>query len=154
MPRNSLLINRLFISLANRNDNVCHTIDCRGINPNSPGKFRTKADNPEEQHCYFNIKTNEKLHNTFIGKTIRNSTSKIDSVHFQNERVLGKSKTREKYDATAELKELLENGAGAISSAESESRNERVKGKVERCDSTENGRTRENPARPKFLLVR
>lgn len=93
----------------NRSDNVCLTVSCRGINPKGPGRVRAKANETEEQHCYFNIKTNHKLHNTFVRNRIRNSTFDIDSVHFQMELVLGKSKTSETYDATAELKELLGN---------------------------------------------
>ena len=149
VPKKSLWINRLFISLANRNDNVCLTIDRRGINSNGPGKFRTKVDEAEQKHCYFNIKANDKLHNTFISNRIRNSTFKIDSVYFQLERVLGESKTSERSDATAKLKEFLENGASAIRLAESENRNRRVRGKLD-----ENSGTRKKPARQKFLLVR
>ena len=108
MPRNSLWIN--FISLAFTNNKVCLTNDYYTINLNDPGKFLIKADNVEEQHCYFNIKTNDRLYNTFISKGIRNSASKIDYTHFQIEHALGKSKTTETYNTTAELKELLEMG--------------------------------------------
>ena len=38
VPKNSLLVNRLFINLANRINNVYLTIDCQGINPNGPSK--------------------------------------------------------------------------------------------------------------------
>ena len=34
---------------ANRNEKTCLTLDCQGINPNGPGRFRTRADNGEEQ---------------------------------------------------------------------------------------------------------
>ena len=124
---------RLFISLANRNDKVCLTIDCRGINPNGPGEFGTETDNAKEQHCYFNITTNDKLCNVFISKRIRSSPSKIDSVYFQSEHVLGKSKTTETCDATAELKEVLENGASATESeADAEFRYKEIEGKLEK----------------------
>lgn len=38
-----------FGKLANRNEKTCLTLDCQGINPNGPGRFRTRADNGEEQ---------------------------------------------------------------------------------------------------------
>lgn len=121
MPRNSLWIN--FISLAFTNDKVCLTNDYYTINLNDPGKFLIKADNVEEQHCYFNIKTNGRLYNTFISKGIRNSASKIDYTRFQIEHALGKSKTTETYNTTAELKELLENGTSAAGSEAEVNRN-------------------------------
>ena len=51
IPQNALWIIRLFIDLANRNNRFCLTIDCSGINKDSPGRFRTEADNPEFQTC-------------------------------------------------------------------------------------------------------
>lgn len=44
-----------------------------GINPNGLGKYRTKADNLEEQACYFNLKNKDKLLNALPSKRIRNS---------------------------------------------------------------------------------
>ena len=38
VPKYFLLVNRLFINLANRSNNVYLTIDCQGINPNGPSK--------------------------------------------------------------------------------------------------------------------
>lgn len=57
VPKNVLWLNRLFLTLAGKNGKSCLTIDWRGINWNSPGK----ADNVEEQVCYLNVKTNNKL---------------------------------------------------------------------------------------------
>ena len=56
VPVCSMLLNRVFIDLANMNQRNCLTIDCSSINQNRPGRSRTKADNPVEQVCYFNEK--------------------------------------------------------------------------------------------------
>ena len=61
LRQNSLWLNRHFVILANRDIRVCLTLDYRGNNPNSLGRFRTKADNPKEETCYFNIENNNKL---------------------------------------------------------------------------------------------
>ena len=77
--------------------------------PNGTDKFRIKADDAEEQLCYFSIGTNENLCNAFIRKRV--SVDK-DSIQFQVEQVVGKSKMSDTYDATLEMRELLDNNAG------------------------------------------
>ena len=47
--QNPFWLNRLFFDLANTNDRICLTIDSSGVNKDGPGRFRTKADNPEFQ---------------------------------------------------------------------------------------------------------
>ena len=47
-------LNRVFTDLANTNEQHCFTIDCSGGNKNGPGRYRTQADDPEKQICYFN----------------------------------------------------------------------------------------------------
>ena len=51
------------------------TIYCGGINPNGSGRFRTKADNPVLQTCYFNVQDDEELFNVFISKRINNDNT-------------------------------------------------------------------------------
>ena len=58
--QNSLWLYRLFVNLANRNESMCVMLHCRGINLNGPDRFRTEANDPDEQTCYFN-----KLFNNF-----------------------------------------------------------------------------------------
>ena len=48
VPVHSIWINRFFIDLANRDERNCLTTDRSGINKNGPGRYRTKADNPEK----------------------------------------------------------------------------------------------------------
>ena len=63
---NFLWINKLFIKLANENENVCLTIDCSGFNPNGPDGFRTNADNLDSQTCYFNVRDDNQMFIVFI----------------------------------------------------------------------------------------
>ena len=63
---NFLWIKKLFIKLANENENVCLTIDCSGFNPNGPDGFRTKADNLDSQTCYFNVRDDNQMFIVFI----------------------------------------------------------------------------------------
>ena len=53
-----------------------------GINKGGPGRFRTKADNPEFQVCYFNSKNNEQVYNEFISQRI-NSDENENDFHFK-----------------------------------------------------------------------
>ena len=50
----SMWLNRVFSDLANTDEQHCLTIDCGGLNKNGPGRYRTQADDPEKQVCYFN----------------------------------------------------------------------------------------------------
>ena len=70
LPLNSLWINKLFIKLANESENVCLIIDCSGFNPNGPGRFRTNADNPVSQTCYFNVMNDNQMLNVFLSTHI------------------------------------------------------------------------------------
>ena len=54
LPDRSLWINKLFIELTNDNEKTCYTIECSGVNGNGPARFRTEANNPDKQVCYFN----------------------------------------------------------------------------------------------------
>ena len=53
LPIPSLRLNRVFTDLANLNEKHCLTIDCSNRNKNGPGQYRTSADNPDQQVCYF-----------------------------------------------------------------------------------------------------
>ena len=68
ISQSALWISKLFIELANRNDRVCLTLDCSGINKNGPGRFRTEADKLDCQTCYFNIANDKQVYNEFVSK--------------------------------------------------------------------------------------
>ena len=105
IPQSSLWISRLFIELANKNDKVCLTLDCSNINTDGPGRFRTKADNPETQFCYFNTINDEQVFNQFISKRI-NSEKSTNEHLFEIVEVVSKFNKNIKFNATNKLKEL------------------------------------------------
>ena len=110
IPQSSLWISRLFIELANKNYKVCLTLDCSNVNSDGPGKFRTKADNPESQFCYFNNTRDEQVYNRFVSKRIKDGSS--DKNHlFQIVEVVSKFNENIKYKADNKLKELEGNDA-------------------------------------------
>ena len=71
VPVHSIWLSRVFIYLANKDQRSCLTIDCSNVNKHGPGRYRTKADNPVEQVCYFNEACNGQLYNIFISKRIK-----------------------------------------------------------------------------------
>ena len=105
IPQSSLWISRLFIELANKNDKVCLTLDCSNINTDGPCRFRTKADNPETQFCYFNTTNDEQVFNQFISKRI-NSEKSTNEHLFEIVEVVSKFNKNIKFNATNKLKEL------------------------------------------------
>ena len=109
IPQSSLWISRLFIELANKNYKVCLTLDCSNVNSDGPGKFRTKADNPESQFCYFNNTRDEQVYNRFVSKRIKETNSHENHL-FQIVEVVSKFNENIKYKAENKLKELEKNG--------------------------------------------
>ena len=105
IPQVSLWISRLFIELANKNDKVCLTLDCSNVNTDGPGRFRTKADNPETQFCYFNTANDEQVFNRFISKRI-NSEKHLNDHLFEIVEVVSKFNKNLKFNANNKLKEL------------------------------------------------
>ena len=103
----SMWINMFFIDLANRYERNCLTVDCSGIDKNGPGRYRTKADNPEKQVCYFNEPRNDQVYNVFISERIKSGDFE-KGIYFKTDRV--KSKTdSETFSAKQELER---NGSG------------------------------------------
>ena len=105
IPQSSLWISRLFIELPNKNDKVCLTLDCSNKNKDGSGRFRTKADNPETQFCYFNSSNDEQVFNQFISKRI-NSENNLKEHLFEIVEVVSKFDKNIKFNALNKLKEL------------------------------------------------
>ena len=63
------------------NEKTCLTIDCSGVNKNRPGRFRTEANNPDKQVCYFNVFTSTRINNQENEK----------GIYFQIDRVWSKT---------------------------------------------------------------
>ena len=71
VPVRSLWLNRVFSDLANSHEKHCLTIDGGYLNKNGPCCFRSSAENPEKQVCYFNKRGDDVFHNTFISERIK-----------------------------------------------------------------------------------
>ena len=113
IPRTLLWINRLFIELANKSQKVCFTLDCSNTNKDGPSRFRTEADNPDKQVCYFNTPTDEQVYNEFIAKRIK-SKNLNDQIQFEITDVKSKSNKSVVFDVTSSIEKLLnENDASS-----------------------------------------
>ena len=84
-------LHRVFTDLANTNKRHCLTIDCSGVNKNGPGRYRTQADNPDKQVCYFN-KTRDDEFYVFISERM-NSGSFDKGIYFQITQVRDNNET-------------------------------------------------------------
>ena len=106
VPAGSLWLSKNFTDFANSHEKHCLTIDCGYLNRNGPGRYRSSADNPEKQVCYFNKPNNDVFYNTFISERIKGD--KYDEgIYFKINKVRGKTE-KENFDA----KKTLEDGSG------------------------------------------
>ena len=97
VPVRSLWLNRVFTDLANSHEKLCLTIDCGYINKNGPGKYRSSADNPQKQVCYFNKPNDDVFYNTFISERIKGEKYN-EGIYFKIEKVRSKT-AKENFDA-------------------------------------------------------
>ena len=110
IPRSLLWVNRLFIELANKSQKVCLTLDCSNTNRDGPSRFRSEADNPDKQVCYFNTPTDEQVYNEFIAKRIKSKELK-DEIQFEITDVKSKSNKSVVFDVSSKIEKLInENG--------------------------------------------
>ena len=117
IPVNSLWITKLYIQFANNEKKGCLTLDCTGFNPNGPGRFRTGAEDPNSQTCFFNKADEDHMFNVFVSKRIKNEEAP-EKILFEIESV--KSQTNnETYSASSELENLTGNGLSKARNAES-----------------------------------
>ena len=68
LPNQQVWLNRLYFQISNSKEKRCLTIDTREVNELGPGKFRTFADNDEEQTCYFNRNKSDTHFSSFVAK--------------------------------------------------------------------------------------
>ena len=116
IPQSSLWISRLFVELANKNEKVCLTLDCSNVNKDGPSRYRTNADNPETQFCYFNATNDEQVFNQFISKRI-NSGKNVNEHLFEIVEVVSKFNKNIKINTSNKLKEL-DNGTKTVRTSE------------------------------------
>ena len=93
VPVTSLWPNRVFTDSANSHEKHCLTIDCSFKNKNGPGRYRSAADNPDEQVCYFNKPNDDGYYNVFISKRIK-AENISEGIYFKIERVRGQERVR------------------------------------------------------------
>ena len=108
IPQSALWISRFLIELGNRDNRVCLTIDYSGINKDGPGRFRTGADKPDFQNCYFNL-ANEEQVSKFVSKQINESESN-DRIHFKIIHLKSKTNREEIFGATEKFYDLTTSG--------------------------------------------
>ena len=97
----SLWLNRVFSDLSDTDEQHCLTINCSGVNKNSPGRYRTQAGDPLKQVCYFNKPCDDELYNVFISNRIKTENFS-NGIYFKINRIQGKDKT---FDAEETLKQ-------------------------------------------------
>ena len=163
IPRSQLWINRLFIELANKSQKVCLTLDCSNTNRDGPGRFRSNADNPDKQVCYFNSPTDEQVYNEFIARRIK-SKELQNEIQFEITDVKSKTNKNVVFDVSSKIEKLVsENGTSrsGISETFKFGRGETLAGReIGRAKRNSNNRNfisiRENNerAKPKYLLER
>ena len=113
IPRSLLWINHLFIELANKSQKVCLTLDCSNTNRDGPSRFRSEADNPDKQVCYFNTPTDEQVYNEFIARRIKSKELK-DEIQFEITDVKSKSNKNVVSDISSKIEKLVsENGTSS-----------------------------------------
>ena len=110
VPVRSLWLSRVFNDLANSHERHCLTLDFGYQNKNGPGRFRSSADNPEKQVCYFNKPGDDVYYHTFISERIKEGEL-ADKIYFKIEKVKGHNE-KENFDA----KKLLDDDTGTTES--------------------------------------
>ena len=70
VPTNQIWLNRHYFQISNSREKTCLTVDTRDTNNFGPGKFRTGADNAQEQHCYFKRSNTDSRFKCFFAKRI------------------------------------------------------------------------------------
>ena len=153
VPARLLWLNRVFSDLANSHEKHCLTIDCGYLNKNGPGRYRSSADNPEKQVCYFNKPGDDVFYNTFISERIKEDKYK-EGIYFKIEKVRGNN-DKENFDAKRILDLDLEDGSSnaRTNGVFSDSKPEQNGAGTKRYgDSFEHlYRKRRRSAKPKFL---
>ena len=102
VPARSMWVNTFFSDLANTDEWHCLTVDCSGVKKkNGPGRYRTQADDPEKQVCYFNKPWDDELYNVFISNRIKTENFS-NIIYFKIDPVQNKDET---FDAGKILKQ-------------------------------------------------
>ena len=69
LPNRQIWLNKLYYKISNSKEKKkCLAIDTRDVNESGPGKFRTSAEDGEQQTCYFNKSNSDSYFKTFISQ--------------------------------------------------------------------------------------
>ena len=68
VPNQDIWLKRLYFQISNSKEKKCLTIDTREVNKLGPGKFRTSADDGQEQTCYFNQNKSDTHFSSFVAR--------------------------------------------------------------------------------------
>ena len=163
IPRTHFWINRLFIELANKNQKVCLTLDCSNTNRDGPSRFRSNADNPDKQVCYFNSPTDEQVYNEFIARRIK-SKELQNEIQFEITDVKSKTNKNVVFDVSSKIEKLVNQNdtsrSGFSESVKSRTGETLARREIGRAKQNSDNRNfisvRENNerAKPKYLLGR
>ena len=151
IPRSLWWINRLFIELANKDQKVCLTLDCSNTNRDGPSRFRTEADNPEKQVCYFNAPNDEQIYNEFIAKRLK-STEVLNDIYFEITGVKSKTNKNIAFNLSTKIDKLVDQN-GTARSRFSDSKTETFAGRKRKNENIFTERSIER-AKPKYLFER
>ena len=157
IPRTHFWLNRLFIELANKSQKVCLTLDCSNTNRDGPSRFRSGADNPDKQVCYFNSPADEQVYNEFIARRIK-SKELQNEIQFEITDVKSKTNKNVVFNVNSTIERLAnENGTARIGfSVESRTGETLARREIGRANNRNFISIRENNerAKPKYLLGR
>ena len=67
-PSRNVWINKLYFDISTSKEKQCLTVDTQPIKDLGPGKFRTLADNGQEQICYYNRGKSDTHFSSFLAK--------------------------------------------------------------------------------------
>ena len=153
IPRTHIWINRLFIEIANKSQKVCLTIDCSNTNRDGPSRFRSNADNPDKQVCYFNSPADEQVYNEFIARRIK-SKELQNEIQFEITDVKSKTNKNVVFDVSTKIEKLVnENGTSRSGFSEKFETRESVARK-QRGRNFISIRENNERAKPKYLFRR
>ena len=110
VPARSFWLNQVFSDLENSHEKHCLAIDCGYLNKNCPGHYRSSADNPDRQVCFFNKPGDNVFYNTFISERIKEGEYS-EGIYFKIEKVRGNNDKEKLY-----AKRILEDGTGNVRS--------------------------------------
>ena len=77
LPNQQVWLNKLYFQISNSKEKRCLTIDTRDVNELGPVKFRTSANNGEEQTCYFNRNRSDTHFTSFFVKRTQTNPTRF-----------------------------------------------------------------------------